>query len=99
LDRDGQLRFVRLEERTPARTKSLAEARPEFESRLLATKKQEVFESWLKEQDRQSTIEVFLKPGANDSKLSAISGQLSAIEPEESDRGRGIRSSQRSAVS
>jgi peptidyl-prolyl cis-trans isomerase C len=49
---------VRLEERRPARPKTLAEARPEIERRLLSARQREVLRSWLTEQEKQSTIEV-----------------------------------------
>lgn len=49
---------VRLEERRPARPKTLAEARPEIERRLLSARQREVLRSWLTEHEKQSTIEV-----------------------------------------
>jgi parvulin-like peptidyl-prolyl isomerase len=52
--------LVRVEERRPARTRSLAEVRPEIEGHLLAAKRQEVFQAWLAEQEKQAKIEVFL---------------------------------------
>jgi parvulin-like peptidyl-prolyl isomerase len=55
-----EFQIVRLEERRPARTKSLAEARPEIEQRLLPAKRQEAFQAWLAEQEKTSKIEVFL---------------------------------------
>jgi parvulin-like peptidyl-prolyl isomerase len=52
--------IVRLVGRRPPRTKSLAEARPELERRLLPAKQQEVFQAWLAEQEKNSKIELFL---------------------------------------
>jgi foldase protein PrsA len=60
LHRGDEFLIVRLEERRPARTKSLADARPEIERRLLAVKQQEVFQTWLTEQEKTSAIEVLL---------------------------------------
>ena len=51
--------ILRLEERRPARTKTLAEARPEIERRLLPAKQQEFLQAWLAEQEKESKIEVF----------------------------------------
>jgi len=51
---------VRLEERRPPHTKTLAEARPEIEKRLLSVKQQEVLQAWLVEQEKNAKIEVFL---------------------------------------
>jgi parvulin-like peptidyl-prolyl isomerase len=52
--------IVRLEERRPAREKSLVEVRPHIERTLLATKQQEVLRAWLREQEKKSKIESFL---------------------------------------
>jgi foldase protein PrsA len=60
LQRGAEFVIVRLEERRPARVKSLAEARPGIERRLLAAKQQEVLRAWLTEQEKKSKIEVFL---------------------------------------
>ena len=49
---------VRLEERRPARTKTLTEARPEIEQRLLPAKQRDVLQAWLAEQERKSRIEI-----------------------------------------
>ena len=49
---------VRLEERRPARTKTLTEARPEIEQRLLPAKQRDVLQAWLVEQERKSRIEI-----------------------------------------
>jgi parvulin-like peptidyl-prolyl isomerase len=59
-----QFLLVRLEERRPAHTLSLAEARPGIERRLLAPKQQEVVQAWLKEQEKKAKIEVFIQPGS-----------------------------------
>jgi len=53
--------LVRVEGRRPARTMSLAEARPQIERRLLAAKQQEVLQAWLAAQEKKSKIEVFLQ--------------------------------------
>jgi len=50
---------VRLEERRPARPKSLAEARPEIEERLLPARQREIILAWLVGQEQESKIEVF----------------------------------------
>ena len=75
LERDGQFLVVRLEERRPARTRSLAEVRSEVERLALAAKKQEVARAWLAEQARQSTIEVLLQPESSARTHLAISTQ------------------------
>jgi hypothetical protein len=72
---------VRLKEGRPARTKTLEEARPEIEKRLLSVKQREVLQAWLTEQEKMSKIEIFLQPTGSG---SAISSQLSALETEES---------------
>ncbi|MBI4463520.1 MAG: peptidyl-prolyl cis-trans isomerase [Acidobacteria bacterium] len=59
LERGEEFLVVRLEARRPGRTKSLAEARPEIEQRLLASKQQETAQAWLAEQEKKSQIEVF----------------------------------------
>ena len=69
---DAEFLLVRLEERRPARTKTLAEARPEIEGRLLRAKREEVFQAWLRDQQEKSKIEVFLPPGSTDLEHSAI---------------------------
>jgi foldase protein PrsA len=56
--RDGELLIVRLEERRPARTKSLAEARRDIERYLLATKREAVILAWLSEQEKQAKVEI-----------------------------------------
>ncbi len=53
--------IVGLQDRRPIRAKSLAEARPEIERRLLPEKQQEVFQTWLTEQEKKSQIEVFAR--------------------------------------
>jgi parvulin-like peptidyl-prolyl isomerase len=52
---------VRLEERRPARPKTLNEARPEIEQRLLPERQREVLLQWLAEQERKSKIEILLR--------------------------------------
>ncbi|HSB69951.1 MAG TPA: peptidyl-prolyl cis-trans isomerase [Candidatus Methylomirabilis sp.] len=59
-----QIVLVRLEERRAAHTLSLAEARPAIERRLLSPKQQEIVQAWLKEQEKQSKIEVLIQPGS-----------------------------------
>ena len=54
--------IVALAGRRPVRAKSLDEARPEIERRLLLVKQQEAVGEWLAEQEEKSTIEVFLEP-------------------------------------
>ncbi|KAF0219138.1 MAG: PpiC-type peptidyl-prolyl cis-trans [Geobacteraceae bacterium] len=61
LRRGNEFLIVGLAGRRPERTKSLAEARPEIERRLLAAKQQEAVQAWLKEQEKKSKIEVFLQ--------------------------------------
>jgi parvulin-like peptidyl-prolyl isomerase len=61
---DGQIVLVRLEERRPSHTLSLAEARPGIERRLLLPKQQEVVQAWLVEQQKKSRIEVLIQPGS-----------------------------------
>jgi foldase protein PrsA len=51
---------VRLQERRPARVKSVTEARPEIEPRLLTAKRQAVVQAWLTAQEKKSRIELFL---------------------------------------
>ena len=62
LQKDDEFLIVGLVGRRTARTKSLVEARPEIERRLLAAKQQEAFQAWLSEQEKKSKIEVFLQP-------------------------------------
>ena len=62
LEQDGEFLVFRLEERRPAQTRSVAEARPEIERRLLTAKRQEIFQAWLTEQEQKAKIEVFLQP-------------------------------------
>jgi peptidyl-prolyl cis-trans isomerase C len=80
---DDEFLLVRLEERKPVRTMSLTEARSAIEQRLLLAKREEVFQSWITEQEKQSKIEVFLYAGSlptEAGKHSAISSQLSDSE-------------------
>ncbi len=60
LQRGEEFLIVRLEERRPGRTKTLAEARPEIERRVLSETQEEVVRAWLTEQEKTSRIEVFL---------------------------------------
>jgi parvulin-like peptidyl-prolyl isomerase len=72
---DDDFLLVRLEERKPVRTMSQTEARPEIEARLLPTRREEVFQAWLTEQEKQSKIEVFLQPTGSDSAISLRPGR------------------------
>jgi foldase protein PrsA len=56
-----EFHIVGLEGRRPVRAKSLAEARPEIERRLLPTKQQEALQAWLTEQEKKSKIEVYIQ--------------------------------------
>ncbi len=58
LERDAEFLLVRLHERRAGRRKSLAEARPEIERRLLPAKQQEAVQTWLAHQEQKSKIEV-----------------------------------------
>jgi parvulin-like peptidyl-prolyl isomerase len=55
----GEFLVVGLEGRRPIRPRSLAEARPEIERRLLPSAQQEAVRAWLTEQEAKSKIEVF----------------------------------------
>ncbi len=59
LQTGAEFLLIRLEERRPARARSVAEARPEIERRLLPAKRREVVHAWLTEQEKKSKIEVF----------------------------------------
>jgi len=61
LQRGADWLIVRLDGRRVGRTKTLAEARPEIERRLLPAKQQEALQAWLTDQEKKSKIEVFLK--------------------------------------
>lgn len=61
LQRGDEFLIVRLHERRPGRTKSLTQARPDIERRLLPAKHQEALEAWLTEQEQKAKIEVFTK--------------------------------------
>jgi len=54
----GEFLLVGLEGRRPMIAKSLAEARPEIERRLLPARQQAVVASWLTEQETKSKIEI-----------------------------------------
>jgi parvulin-like peptidyl-prolyl isomerase len=53
--------IVGLRGRRPLRAKSLAEARPEIERRLLPARHQKVVEAWLTQRERESKIEMLLQ--------------------------------------
>jgi hypothetical protein len=59
LQKGAEFLIVRLQARRPGRIKTLAEARPEIEQRLLPAKHEEAIQAWLTEQKKKSTIEVF----------------------------------------
>jgi hypothetical protein len=63
---DDEFLLVGLEGRRPVRAKSLAEARPEIERRLLPAKQREVIQAWLSEQEKKSRIEVFFHPDSSE---------------------------------
>jgi parvulin-like peptidyl-prolyl isomerase len=54
----GEFLIVGLQDRRPVRAKSLVEARPEIERRLLPEKQREVIEAWLAEQEKKAKIEM-----------------------------------------
>jgi parvulin-like peptidyl-prolyl isomerase len=58
----GEFLIVGLQDRRPVRAKSLAEARPEIERRLLPEKRREAIEAWLAEQEKRAKIEIFDRP-------------------------------------
>jgi parvulin-like peptidyl-prolyl isomerase len=58
----GVFLVVGLQEGRPIRAKSLDEARPEIERRLLPSKQQEAVHAWLTRQEAKSKIEVFKEP-------------------------------------
>lgn len=53
--------IVGLQGRRPIQAKSLAEARPEIERRLLLSAQQTAVKTWLEEQEKKSKIELFFK--------------------------------------
>jgi parvulin-like peptidyl-prolyl isomerase len=55
----GAFLIVGLQDRRPVRAKSLAEARPEIERRLLPEKRREVVQQWLAEQEKKAKVEIF----------------------------------------
>jgi parvulin-like peptidyl-prolyl isomerase len=59
---DEEFLIVGLRGRRPLRAKSLAEARPEIERRLMPAKHRMVVEAWLTQQERESKIEMSPKP-------------------------------------
>jgi parvulin-like peptidyl-prolyl isomerase len=62
LQKGNEFLIVRLEARRPGRTKTLAEAGPQIEPRLLAAKRQEVVQDWLAAREKEAKIEVLLRP-------------------------------------
>jgi len=60
LQAGAEFLIVGLVGRRAAEIKSLAEARPEIEKRLVSKKQQETIQAWLTEQEQKSKIEVFL---------------------------------------
>jgi len=65
LQRGDEFLAVRLHARRPGRMKTLSEARPEIESRLLSQQQQKVLQAWLAEQEKTTKIEIFV---TNDSR-------------------------------
>ena len=63
LQRGNEFLIVRLHGRRPGRTKSLNEARGEIERRLLGQQQQAAIRTWLAEQEKKSSIEVFPDSG------------------------------------
>ena len=55
----GEFLIVGLQDRRPVRAKSLAEALPEIERRLLPERRREVVREWLAEQEKKAKIEIF----------------------------------------
>lgn len=60
LQKGNEFLIVRLAERRPGKTKTLAEARPRIEPYLLAVKRQEVLRDWLAEKEKKAKVEVLL---------------------------------------
>jgi len=54
----GEFLLIGLEGRRPTRARSLAEARPEIERRLLPARQQAAVTTWLTEQEKKSKIEI-----------------------------------------
>lgn len=62
LERGDRYLVVRLHDRRAGRTKSLPEARPEIERRLLAAAQQETLRAWLTEQEKKANVELLPRP-------------------------------------
>jgi parvulin-like peptidyl-prolyl isomerase len=58
----GEFLIVGLQDRRPVLARSLAEARPEIERRLLPDQRREVVREWLAEQEKKAKIEIFDEP-------------------------------------
>jgi parvulin-like peptidyl-prolyl isomerase len=58
----GEFLIVGLQDRRPVRAKSLAQARPEIERRLLPEKRRKVVQEWLAAQEKKAKIEIFDQP-------------------------------------
>jgi parvulin-like peptidyl-prolyl isomerase len=58
LQTNAEFLIVRLDDRRQGRSKTLAEARPEIERRLLAAAQQEAVQQWLATQKQTSKIEI-----------------------------------------
>jgi parvulin-like peptidyl-prolyl isomerase len=67
LQKGDEFLIVRLAERRPGKTKTLAEAKARIEPYLLALKRQEVLRDWLKEKEKKAKVEVL----QSDLKLSS----------------------------
>jgi hypothetical protein len=75
----GAFLLVGLTSRREVRARTLSEARPVIEARLLPVLRQDAVERWLAEQEKKSSIEVFLEAGAEtaapeDPKIEGVSG-------------------------
>ncbi len=62
--RPNEFLIVAMAGRRALRAKTLDEARPEIERRLLAVHRQRAIQEWLREQEEMSQIEVFVQAGA-----------------------------------
>jgi hypothetical protein len=60
LEHGADFVILRVADQRGARLKSLAEAKPEIEHRLVRARQLELFNAWLAEQERKSKIEVLL---------------------------------------
>lgn len=61
IPRDAEFLIVRLDDRRLGRTKTLTEARPDIERRLLPQQQRAAIQAWLLEREKTSTIELIAK--------------------------------------